>query len=95
MKDDPTRQFSPDQKPAPDEINVGSFAGVGLQFAVSIVAFLFLGQWVDRKFGSSPFFLLIGVFVGGSAAFYSMYRRLSSAQKADDERRKRAREQKG
>ena len=77
---------APDGK---DELNIGSFAGVGLQFAVSIVLFLFLGQWVDRKLGSSPVFLLAGVFLGGGAAFYSMYRRLTSAQKADDERRKR------
>ena len=78
----------------PDEINVGSFAGVGLQFAVSIVLFLFLGQWIDRKLGTSPVFILAGVFIGGGAAFYSMYRRLTSAQKADDERRKREREKK-
>lgn len=70
-------------------LNVGSFAGVGLQFAVSIVAFLFLGQWTDRKLGTSPLFVVAGVFIGGGAAFYSMYRRLAAAQKADDERRKR------
>ena len=91
MRDD--RSIRPkSEKPGKDELNIGSFAGVGLQFAISIVAFLFLGQWVDRKLGSSPAFLLAGVFIGGSAAFYSMYRRLAAAQKADDERRKRERE---
>lgn len=73
-------------------IDVSSFAGAGLQFALSIVLFLFLGQWIDRKLGSSPVFLLAGVFIGGGAAFYSMYRRLTAAQKADDERRQRERE---
>ena len=91
MRDDRTSRPKSD-KPGKDELNIGSFAGVGLQFAISIVAFLFLGQWVDRKLGSSPAFLLAGVFIGGSAAFYSMYRRLAAAQKADDERRKRERE---
>jgi F0F1-type ATP synthase assembly protein I len=91
MRDD--RSIRPkSEKTGKDELNIGSFAGVGLQFAISIVAFLFLGQWVDRKLGSSPVFLLAGVFIGGSAAFYSMYRRLAAAQKADDERRKRERE---
>jgi F0F1-type ATP synthase assembly protein I len=75
-----------------EPLNIGSFAGVGLQFAVSIVLFLFLGQWLDRKLGTSPVLLLAGVFLGGGAAFYSMYRRLAAAQKADDERRKRERE---
>jgi len=89
------RQNQADPDKAKGEINLGTYAGVGLQFALAIILFLFLGQWVDRKLGTSPVFLLAGVFVGGGAAFYSMYRRLSAAQKADDERRKREMEKKG
>lgn len=80
------------EKPGKNELDIGSFAGVGLQFAISIVLFLFVGQWADRKLGTSPVLLLAGVFIGGGAAFYSMYRRLTAAQKADDERRKREKE---
>jgi F0F1-type ATP synthase assembly protein I len=76
----------------PEPINVGSFAGAGLQFAITLVLFLLAGQWADKKLGTSPIFLLIGVFVGGGGAFYSMYRKLNAAQKADDERRKLERE---
>jgi F0F1-type ATP synthase assembly protein I len=77
---------------SPEPINVGSFAGAGLQFAITLVIFLFAGQWIDKKLGTSPAFLLAGVFIGGAGAFYSMYRKLSAAQKADDERRKLERE---
>lgn len=72
-----------------DEINVSTYAGAGLQFALGIVLFLFLGRWADQKLGTTPLFLLIGVFAGGGGGFYSMYRRISQAQKADDERRAR------
>ena len=89
------RENPADPKQAKDELNLGTYAGVGLQFALAIILFLFLGQWVDRKLGTAPVFLLAGVFVGGGGAFYSMYRRLSAAQKADDDRRKREREKKG
>jgi len=65
------------------------FAGVGIQFAVAIIAFLYAGQWLDRRIGTSGVFTIIGVFVGASAAFYNMYRRISAAQKKDDEARKR------
>lgn len=85
-------QIDPGQ--AEDELKLGTYASVGLQFALGIILFLFLGQWADRKLGTSPVFLLIGVFVGGGAAFYSMYRRLARAQKADDERRRLGRENK-
>lgn len=74
------------------ELSLSSFAGVGIQFAVAIVVFLLLGQWADRKLGTSPAFLITGVFIGGGAAFYSMYRRITAAQQADDERRKREKE---
>jgi F0F1-type ATP synthase assembly protein I len=74
---------------ANEELNLSTFAGVGLQFAVAIVLFVLLGQWVDRKLGTAPVFLMLGVFVGGGAAFYSLYKRITAAQKADDERRRR------
>jgi ATP synthase protein I len=63
------------------------FLGVGLQFAASIVLFLFLGQWLDSRLGTEPWLLLIGVFVGAGAGFYSLYRQLMTAQKKRDKRR--------
>jgi F0F1-type ATP synthase assembly protein I len=62
-------------------------AGAGIQFAVSIVVFLYLGQWLDRRLGTAPVFLLGCVFVGAGASFYSMYRQLMAAQRRDAERR--------
>jgi F0F1-type ATP synthase assembly protein I len=76
---------------ANEELNLSTFAGVGLQFAVAIVLFVLLGQWVDRNLGTARVFLMLGVFVGGGAAFYSLYKRITAAQKADDERRRRER----
>jgi len=92
MRDDPARKTDPKSG---DELNVSNFAGAGIQFALAIVFFLLAGQWADRKLGTSPVFLLIGVFIGGTTAFYSLYRRVTKAQKADDERRKMKRESGG
>jgi F0F1-type ATP synthase assembly protein I len=58
------------------------FAGAGLQFAFAIVAFMFLGIWLDRRLGTSPWFVLVCVFVGAGAGFYSIYRRLMSPGKS-------------
>lgn len=65
------------------------FAGVGVQFAVAIIAFLFVGQWLDKRVGTNGLFTIAGVFVGGGAAFYNMYRKITAAQRRDDEERKR------
>jgi F0F1-type ATP synthase assembly protein I len=63
------------------------FAGVGIQFAAAIVVFLFAGQWLDKKLGTSGLFTLIGVFIGGSGAFYLLHRKITAAQRRDDEER--------
>jgi F0F1-type ATP synthase assembly protein I len=67
----------------------GGIAGAGLQFGVAVILFLFLGQWLDKKFGTSPIFLFVCVFVGAGAALYSMYRKLNAINAAEDEMRKK------
>ncbi len=54
--------------------------GLGLQFVLSLLLFLYLGQWVDGKLGTSPWFMILGVFTGATAAFYSMYRKLKAVE---------------
>lgn len=63
----------------------GKYAGIGLQFALSIVLFLYLGQWVDRKLGTNGLFMLLGVMLGFGAAFYSIYRSLMADQRREEE----------
>jgi ATP synthase protein I len=73
---------------ADDGASIGSYAGLGLQFAVTLVAFLYGGMWLDRKVGSAPLFLILGVFVGAAASIYAMYRKLMSDQRRQDDRAK-------
>jgi ATP synthase protein I len=71
---------------------VAEFAGVGLQFAGAIVLFLFLGRWADEQLGTAPWLLLIGVFVGAGAGFYSLYRQLVIAPREREERARKREE---
>lgn len=68
--------------------SAGMYAGVGLQFAIAILLFLFLGRWLDARMGTKGIFTIAGVFVGAGAGFYSMYRRLMTAQARDEAERK-------
>lgn len=70
-------------------ISGSDFAGIGVQFAVVMLGGLFLGQWLDKKFGTSPALTIICLFVGAGAAFYSMYRKLMAANAAEDAARKK------
>ena len=75
--------------------SLARYAGVGIQFAAAIILFLFAGQWLDRRLGTSPVFLILGVFIGAGAAFYSMYQKLMAGQKADQARKKEKRSREG
>jgi len=63
------------------------YLGLGFQFAASILVFLFLGRWLDRRFGTEPWLLLTGVFAGAAAAFYSIYRQLMADLKREEAER--------
>ena len=56
--------------------HAGEFLGVGLQFAGSILIFLFAGRWLDERLGTAPWLLLLGVFVGFGLGFLFLYRKL-------------------
>jgi ATP synthase protein I len=63
-------------------------AGVGIQFVAAILVFLFLGQWLDRRLGTDPWLMIVGVFLGAGGGFYSMYRKLMDVQRREEEHRK-------
>jgi F0F1-type ATP synthase assembly protein I len=65
----------------------GEFAGIGLQFALTILIFTAAGIWLDRRLGTSPWLLILCVFVGAGGGFASIYRRATAAQRRDAERR--------
>ena len=53
------------------------FAGVGLQFAVTIVLFALAGIWLDKRLDTSPWLVIVMVFGGAGLGFWSMYRRVT------------------
>jgi F0F1-type ATP synthase assembly protein I len=55
--------------------NAANLAGMGVQFVVAILLFLFVGKWLDARLGTAPWLLLLGVFVGAGASTYAMYRK--------------------
>lgn len=68
---------------SPSGPSPAQFAGSGIQFAVSILLFLYIGKWADSKLGTAPWLLMLGVFVGAGAGFYSFYRAIMSAQRGN------------
>ncbi len=54
---------------------------MGVQFVVAILLCLFAGKWLDARFGTAPWLLILGVFVGAGASIIAMYRRAFPPEK--------------
>ncbi|HEX8244026.1 MAG TPA: AtpZ/AtpI family protein [Longimicrobium sp.] len=52
------------------------YAGLGVTFAAGIVLFTLLGVWVDERLGTSPWGVLLGVFLGFGLSLAWIYRKL-------------------
>ena len=82
----------PGGKGAKQGPSTAQFAGVGLQFALSILVFVYVGNWLDRRLGTAPWMLLVAMFLGAGGSFYSMYRKLMAAQAREEAARKATRD---
>jgi F0F1-type ATP synthase assembly protein I len=49
------------------------YSAAGMQLAISGGLGAWGGWWLDGKTGLSPLFLILGVFLGFGAGFYSLY----------------------
>lgn len=70
--------------PAPPRKPLSSgaeFAGVGLQMGATLGLSAWLGWWLDGRLGTTPWLTIALVFVGASAAFYSIYRKVMGTPK--------------
>lgn len=68
--------------------SVAAYAGLGLQFVAVVLAGLYAGQWLDRRFGTEPWLMIAGVFLGAGGAFWAMYRRLMADLAHEEEERR-------
>ena len=55
------------------------YAGLGIQFALTFLAFGAIGWWLDTKLGTAPWLMLIGIALGAAGAFWSLVRSVPPA----------------
>jgi F0F1-type ATP synthase assembly protein I len=61
--------------------SVAQYAVAGMQFAAGVLIFLYLGEWLDRRLGTTPWLVMAGTFVGAAAGFFALYRKLTNDRK--------------
>ena len=61
------------------------FAGVGVQYAATILILTLLGIWADKKAGTAPLFLLVFLLLGFVGATWSLIQQvLGPGKKPED-----------
>lgn len=76
--------------------SAGSYSTVGLEFALSVIFGLLVGQWLDEKYAAGGWCTALGFGFGLAAGSRAVYRALQQANReadqaqkdADDERKK-------
>ena len=63
---------------------LGPFLTLGLQLAITVVVFFFLGRWADQAFDTAPWLTLLGVLVGISGGFVKFFRTATELGKEAD-----------
>ena len=64
------------------------YSGVGLELAGAIAGLALVGYWVDGRFGTGPWGIVVGVFIGLVGGLYNLVRESLAAVReaqADDE----------
>jgi F0F1-type ATP synthase assembly protein I len=53
------------------------YAGLGIQLGVTILVFVLIGQWADRKLGTGGVITIAAAFLGFGGTMYSLIRQLN------------------
>ena len=64
------------------------YAGFGIQLAVTLLVFVWAGQWADRKFGTGGLLTVLAVLLGFAGSLYSLIRGLNQDDSGKDDRDK-------
>ena len=70
-------------------------AGVGIEFAAAVAGFALLGYWVDLRYETSPWGVLIGVALGLIGGTYNLIRESMAAFKKLDEDARKGKDKQG
>lgn len=64
-------------------------AGIGVEYAAAVAGFGLIGYWIDLKFETGPWALIIGVALGLIGATYNLIRESKAAFKKYESERHR------
>ncbi len=71
---------------------IGPFLTLGLQLALAVVVFFFIGRWLDGLWGTAPWMMLAGLLVGIAGGFIQFFRSVAALDRQEAEDRQEEQE---
>jgi F0F1-type ATP synthase assembly protein I len=65
--------------------SAGPLLTAGIQLAASVVLMMFVGRWLDGKFGWTPWLMLAGMFLGLAAGLVQFLRTVNAVSRREAE----------
>jgi len=65
-----------------------SYAGIGIEYAAAVAGFALVGWWIDSRWDTSPWGVLIAAALGLIGATYNLVRQSLAAFKTMDTKKK-------
>ncbi len=62
-----------DKRPITSARGIGIAFTLSVQLVFSVIIGVFLGQWLDKLWHTTPVFTVLGVFLGIGAGLYGVY----------------------
>lgn len=62
----------------------GPYLTMGMQLAIAVVAFFFLGRWLDSVFDTAPWLMIVGLLLGTLGGFTSFFRSVLAMGKKEE-----------
>jgi ATP synthase protein I len=72
------------EEPRPSASLYGSYLTLGIQLAITVLAFFFLGRWLDAKFGTDPWLMLAGLALGVAGGLTAFLKKVIALGKEED-----------
>ncbi len=65
--------------------SVGPFLTEGIQLAMIVVAFFFIGRWIDNSFGTTPWGMIVCIFIGSIGSILKFVRNAIKISEKENE----------
>ena len=63
-----------------------SLASIGIELAASVLIGAFLGNRLDLYFHTKPWLMVVGLFIGAVAGFYSIYEQVAAVSRDENDK---------